>query len=213
MQIGSPTRIKLIVRGSECLQHMLGLAKKYSDIGDRDRRMVLRSNALLTITGLLELYRSVMGEGVVTTAEEPLESRQKCGELLVLLANTSRQTLEEDGQRIKDFIMVSAPRRLSRSLADCDFSMTTTRIWRHDSQIVVCLVSTGGFAATLLPLPSQSIGTVDEGVVERFLSSPVRKVVEINFNLAAKDFWGKFMDASKHATKSSANWLLRAVLE
>lgn len=131
MHIGSSTRIKLIVRGSECLQHMLGLAKKYSDIGDCDRRMVLRSNALLTITGLLELYRSVIVEGVVTTVEELLESRQKCGELLVLLANTSRQTLEEDGQRIKNFIMVSAPRRLSRSPADCDFSMTTTRVWRH----------------------------------------------------------------------------------
>jgi hypothetical protein len=110
---------------------MLGLAKKYSVIGDRDRCMILRSNALLTITGLLELYRSVLVEGVVATSEELLESRQKCGELLVLLANTSRQTLEEDGQRIKNFIMVSPPRRLSQRLTDCDFSTTTTRIWRH----------------------------------------------------------------------------------
>ena len=122
MQIGSSTRIKLIVRGSECLQHMLGLARKYSDIGDRDRRMILRSNALLTITGLLELYRSVMRDGVVTMAEELLESRQKCRELLVLLASISRQTLEEDGQRIKNFITVPAPHRLSRRLADCDLA-------------------------------------------------------------------------------------------
>jgi len=125
------TRITLIVNGSECLQHMLGLARKYSNIGDRDRCIILRSNALLTITGLLELYRSVLGEGVVATTEELLESRQSCGELLVLLANTSRQTLEEDGQRIKNFVMVSPPRRLSQRLTDCDFSTTTIKIWRH----------------------------------------------------------------------------------
>jgi len=49
--------------------------------------------------------------------------------------------------------------------------------------------------------------------VERFLSFPVQKVIEINFNLAAKDFWGKLMDASTRATKSSTNYLLQAVLE
>jgi len=85
---------------------MFGLAKKYSNIGDRDRCMILRSNALLAVTGLLELYRSVLREGAVVTTEEFLESRQKCGELLVLLANTLRQMLEEDGQRIRN-IMVS----------------------------------------------------------------------------------------------------------
>lgn len=89
MEIDSLTRMKLIARGSECLQHMLGLARKYSDIGDRDRCMILRSNTLLTITGLLELYRSVLEDGVVPTTEELSESRQKCGELLVLLADTS----------------------------------------------------------------------------------------------------------------------------
>lgn len=131
MQIGSLTRIKLIVRGTECLQHMLGLARKYSNIGDRDRCIILRSNALLTITGLLELYRSVFGQGAVATTGELLESRRRCGELLVLLANTSRQTLEEDGQRIKDFIMVSPPRHLSQCLTDCNSSTNVTRIWRH----------------------------------------------------------------------------------
>ena len=80
-------------------------------------------------------------------------------------------------------------------------------------QTIVCLVSTGGFAATLLPLPSQKIGIVDKDVVERFLSSPVQKVVEINFNLATKDFWGKFMDATAHAAESSPNWLFQAILE
>ena len=106
MQTGSSVRTKLITQGSECLQHMLGLARKYSNIGDRDRCMILRSNALFTITGLLELYRSVFEEGVVSTAEELLESRQKLEELLGLLVNTSQQTLEEDGQRIENFIMV-----------------------------------------------------------------------------------------------------------
>lgn len=110
---------------------MLGLAKKYSNIGDRDRCMILRSNALLAITGLLELYRSVLGEDAVVTTEEFLESRQKCGELLMLLANTLRQTLEEDGQRIKNFIMVSSPRRLFQHLVDYDFSTTRTRTWCH----------------------------------------------------------------------------------
>ena len=110
---------------------MLGLARKYSDIGDRDRCMILRSNAVLTITGLLELYRSVLGKGIVATTEELLESRQKCGELLVLLVNTSRQTLEEDGRRIENFIMVFSPHGLSQRLTDCNFSTTTTRIWRH----------------------------------------------------------------------------------
>lgn len=86
---------------------MLDLARKYSDIGDRDRCMILRSNALLTISGLLELYRCVFEEGMVAAIEEFLESRQKCEELLALLANTTRQTVEEDGQRIEKFIMVS----------------------------------------------------------------------------------------------------------
>ena len=102
-------RIKLIERGSESLQYMLDLARRYSAIEDRDRCMILRSNALLVITGLLELHRSVFDEGVEATMEELLESRQKCEELLMLLANTARQTLEEDGQRIKDFIMVPPP--------------------------------------------------------------------------------------------------------
>ena len=105
-QVDSLTRIRLIERGSEHLQHMLGLARKYSDIGDRDRCMILRSNALVTIAGLLELYRCIFGEGVVSTMEELLESRQKCEELLVLLTNTLQQTMEEDGRRIENIIMV-----------------------------------------------------------------------------------------------------------
>jgi len=128
--IDSLTRIELIVCGSECLQHMLGLARKYSDIGDRDRCMILRSSVLLSIAGLLELYRSVLKEGVVATKGELLESRQKCKELLVLLANTSLQTLKEDGQRIGNFITVSSSRRSSQHLIDCDLSTITTGIWR-----------------------------------------------------------------------------------
>lgn len=123
--------MKLIARGSECLRHMLDLARKYSDIEDRDRCMILRSNALLTIIGLLELHRSVLGEGAVATAEECLESRQKCEELLTLLASTSRQTMEEDGQRLENFIMVFPLRWLSLRLADYDLSMITTEIRRR----------------------------------------------------------------------------------
>lgn len=107
---------------------MLGLARKYSDIGDRDRCMILLSNSLLTVTGLLELYRSILKEGVVTTTEEFLEPRRKCKELLVLLANTSRQMLEDDGQRIKNFIMVSQSHRFPLDPTDCDVSTTTTRV-------------------------------------------------------------------------------------
>jgi len=92
--------------------------------------MILRSNALLTITGLLELYRSVFEEGAVATTEVFLESRQRCEELLVLLANTSRQTIEEDGKRIENFVMVPPPRYLSECLADSGFSTTTTGV-RH----------------------------------------------------------------------------------
>lgn len=129
MQSGSLARIELIARGSKSLQHMLGLARKYSDIGDRDRCMILRSNALLTITGLLELYRPVLEEAAISTTEELLESGQKCKELLVLLANTSRQALEEDGQRIGNFIMVSPSRCSPKYFINCDFSTTATRIW------------------------------------------------------------------------------------
>jgi len=109
VKVDSLARIKLIGRGSEYLQHIFSLTRKYSDIGDRDRCMILRSNALLTIGGLLELYRSVFEEGVVATAEEFLDSRKKCKELLILLANTSQKALEEDGQRIENFIMVFSP--------------------------------------------------------------------------------------------------------
>jgi hypothetical protein len=109
---------------------MLVQARKYSDIEDRDRCMILRSNALLTIAGLLELYRSVFEEGVVATMEDLLESRQKCEEHLILLANISRQTMEEDGQRIKNFVTVSPPRCLSQPLTDRDLSTTTAGI-RH----------------------------------------------------------------------------------
>lgn len=99
-------RAELIVPGSGCLQHMLGLARKYSDIGDWDRCLILRSNAMLTITGLLELHRSAVGEGVILNTGQYLESRQKCEELLVLLANTAQQKMEGEGKRIKDFITV-----------------------------------------------------------------------------------------------------------
>lgn len=197
MGVNPMTRAELVVQGSECLQHIITLAKKYSDTGDRDRCMILRSNALLTITGLLELHRSVFQEGVITTKEELLESKQKCGELLARLANTARQTLEEDGQRIKDLITHDHGR-----------DATT-----YNTETIISLVSTGGFACTLLPLPSHHMGTIDERFVERFLNSPLQKVVEVNFNLAAKEFWNKFMDASEHATRSSTNYLLHAVLE
>lgn len=104
--IGPAVRVKLIALGSECLEHMLGLATKYSEIGDCDRCMILHSSALLTVTGLLELHRSIFEEGVIATTEELLGSRQKCEELLVLLANTAQQTMVGEGQRIKDFIAV-----------------------------------------------------------------------------------------------------------
>ena len=109
MEVDSSQRAKLIARGSESLQHILGILRKYSDIGDRDRCMILRSNALFTITGLLELYRSAFEDGVVATTEALLESRQRCEELLILLADTSREMIEEDGQRIQNFIVVSLP--------------------------------------------------------------------------------------------------------
>lgn len=83
----------------------------------------------------------------------------------------------------------------------------------HHSQTIIYLVSTGGFACTLLPLPSHAIGTINERVVEQFLGSPLQKVVEINFNLASKEFWGKFMDATTHAARSSTNYLLEAASE
>lgn len=121
----------MVVCGSECLQHMLDLARKYSDIGDRDRCIILRSNSLLTITGLLELYRSVSKGSVVTNPEDVPESSQKCEELLILLANTSLRMLEDDGQRIQNFIMVSKSHNFSRRPADCDLSMTTARIRPH----------------------------------------------------------------------------------
>jgi len=126
MQVDSSKRANLIARGNEYLQHVLNLSRKYSDIGDRDRCMIFRSNALFTITGLLELYRSVFEDGVVATMEAFLESRQRCEELIVLLANTSRQTIEEDGQRINTFIMVYPPHYLSQFFADHGFSTTTT---------------------------------------------------------------------------------------
>lgn len=117
-------RIELVVLGNETLQHMLDLARKYSNIGDCDRCMILRSNALLTITGLLELHRSVFEERVSVKAEELLESGQKCRELLILLADTARQTMEGEGQRIKDFITVfPSPSRFSRRLTDHKPSM------------------------------------------------------------------------------------------
>ena len=84
---------------------MVGLASKYSDVGDRDRCMILRSNTLLTIAGLLELHRPVFEDSTVAT-EDLLGSRRKCKELLIHLANTARQTMEEDGRRIEDFITV-----------------------------------------------------------------------------------------------------------
>ena len=129
VQLGPLTRKKLIAHGSECLQHMLDLARKYSDIGDRDRCMILRSNSLLTITGLLELYRPVLKGSMVTVTEDLPESSRKCGELLVLLADTSRQMLEDDGQRIRSFIMVSKPHKFPRRPTDRDLSTTTARIW------------------------------------------------------------------------------------
>ena len=39
------------------------------------------------------------------------------------------------------------------------------------------------------------------------------KVVEVNFNLGAKDFWSRFTDASDHAAKSSANYFLGAAVQ
>jgi len=131
MQVDSLKRAKLIARGSESLQHILDLSRKYSDIGDRDRCMILRSNALFTITGLLELYRSVFEDGVVATTGAFLESRQRCEELLILLANTSRETIEEDGQRIENFIMVSPPHYLPRFVANRGSSTTTTGARHH----------------------------------------------------------------------------------
>lgn len=131
IQADSSKRAKLIALGSEYLQHTLNLSRKYSDIGDRDRCMILRSNALFTITGLLELYRSVFEDGIIATTGAIQESRQRCEELLALLASTSRQTIEEDRERIENFIMVSPPRYLSQRHAHCNCSTTTTGARHH----------------------------------------------------------------------------------
>ena len=120
-------RVKLIHLGSECLEHMLSLARKYSDIGDCDRCMILRSNALLTTTGLLELHRPALDGGVIFTTEEVLESRKKCEELLVLLANIAQQTMEGEGHRIRDFVTVFLSRSSWR-LTDHEPSTTTAEI-------------------------------------------------------------------------------------
>ena len=121
-----------MVLGSKSLQHMLDLARKYSTIGDCDRCMILHSNALLITTGLLELHRSVFEERVIATAEELLESGQKCRELLMLLADTARQTMEGEGQRIKDFITVLLPPSPSSwRFTDLKLSMITAGINRH----------------------------------------------------------------------------------
>jgi hypothetical protein len=49
--------------------------------------------------------------------------------------------------------------------------------------------------------------------VEQFLDSPLQKVVEVNFNLAAEEYWRNFLDAATRAARSSTDHLLEAVLE
>jgi len=79
--------------------------------------------------------------------------------LLIQLANTARQAMEEDAQRIKEIRGV----RLSNGRLPC----LNRWICVHPLTI------------------SYSIGTIDERIVENFMSSVLQKVIEINLDLEA----------------------------
>ena len=62
---------------------------------------------------------------------------------------------------------------------------------------VTSLLSIGGFAGTFMPVPSRTThkdySTPPEELIDRLISSPSEKTVEVNFNLASKTLWSSFV--------------------
>ena len=73
---------------------------------------------------------------------------------------------------------------------------------------VTSLLSIGGFAGTFMPLPSRTTykdySNVSEDLVDRLISCPSEKAVEVNFNLASKTLWSSFVISTLRTTNNQS---------
>jgi len=87
------------------LRDILDLADTHFKAGDHDGSGNLRSNAIMAMTTLFEIHRTLAGCKVASTALRQ-QSRSKCGELLSEIALTAQKVVVVDGKFLSHFIVV-----------------------------------------------------------------------------------------------------------
>lgn len=87
------------------LRDVLDLTNKYIKASDHDGSANLRSNAIMTMTSLLEIHRTLAGCDVASAAARQ-QSRSKCRELLSGITLTAQKVVVADGKYLSNFIVV-----------------------------------------------------------------------------------------------------------
>jgi hypothetical protein len=99
--------------------------------------------------------------------------------------------------------------RLTRSQYDTVETVSAPDITNLVSPLTVTsLLSIGGFAGTFMPLPSRTTSkdyqNPPEELVDRLIGCPSEKTIEINFNLASKTLWSRFVTTTLNTTNNQS---------
>jgi len=103
------------------LRDILDLTSIHFKAGDHDGSANLRSNAIITMIGLLEIHRTLARCEVASTAVRQ-HSRSKCGELLSCIVLTAQKVVVADGKYLSNLIAVRI-----NGLPDC-IMLTLARV-------------------------------------------------------------------------------------
>ena len=110
------------------LRDVLDLAHIHFKEKDHDGSANLRSNAIVTMISLLEIYRTLAVCETVSAATRQ-HSRSECGGLLSNIALTAQKVVVMDGKYLSNFIVVCINVGSYRVVScSCNCSMTQVKI-------------------------------------------------------------------------------------
>jgi len=111
-----PNTESLIIRLQQHLVIVLKLADKFAETSEHDSAVSLRSHSIITLTGLLELYRLLVRYPLSVPAVVK-EAQRRCGDILKMIANITERMLKEDWKQMADFVRVRFNVRIVASAA------------------------------------------------------------------------------------------------
>lgn len=100
-----PGTESLIIRLQQHLVIILKLADKFAETSEHDSAVSLRSHSVITLTGLLELYRLLV-KYPLSAPVVVKEAQRRCGDILKMTANITERMLKEDWKQMADFFRV-----------------------------------------------------------------------------------------------------------